>query len=160
MEEWIEHLFSEPVINLGDYSRIEFNGIVTPKSSLTNKVDSSIQIYDFDKAKLFDERHYYPEGQRVLINKALGFLPDNPKELILDIGSGSGNSITAALGIFSNAKIMATDISPSLLYIMKKNWMRILPTKDVWGWRVLMYTNSYLKKIHLIWRLVQPFYTI
>lgn len=116
----IEQLFSEQVINLGDYSQKEFDNIVAPKSSLTNILDSSIQVYDLDKAKLYDERHYYPEGQRILINKALGFLPQNPKDMILDIGSGSGNSITAALGIFPNAKILATDISPSLLYIMKK----------------------------------------
>ena len=120
MQKWdVEKLFSVPVINLGDYSQKEFNGIATPKSMLTDILDSSIQVYDFDKAKLYDERHYYPEGQRILINKALEFLPKNPKDLILDIGSGSGNSITAALGIFTNANILATDISPSLLHILK-----------------------------------------
>jgi ubiquinone/menaquinone biosynthesis C-methylase UbiE len=121
MSDWsIENLFAEPVVNLGEHAQPEFNGILTPESTLTNALDSSIQVYDIDKAAIYNERHYYPEGQRVLINNALKRIPDFPIDIILDIGSGSGNSITAALGILPEAKFVATDISPSLLYIMKK----------------------------------------
>lgn len=78
----IEQLFSEPVVNLGNYIQKDFDGIIGLESSLRDKLDCTIQVYDADKAALYDERHYYPEGQRILISKALDFLPQIPKDLI------------------------------------------------------------------------------
>lgn len=39
---------------------------------------------------------------------------------ILDIGSGSGNSTIPLLNMFNNSKIIASDLSLELLYILKK----------------------------------------
>lgn len=41
--------------------------------------------------------------------------------LVLDIGTGSGHTIGALLNQIKNSRIVATDLSPNLLYILRKN---------------------------------------
>ncbi len=70
-------------------------------------------------AKRHQQHHYF----RHHINRALSKINETPKEnsLILDIGSGSGNTVIPSLELFPNSKIIATDLSEYLLAILKKS---------------------------------------
>lgn len=113
-------LCNQPVIDLGDQLNERFNGIFSPHDHLTASGNAS-QVYDFDKARLYHQRHYFPAGIEVLMRRALTHHTLANNALVLDIGSGSGNSVAAMLRISDTAQVVATDVSPDLLAIMKES---------------------------------------
>ena len=79
--------------------------------------------------------HYFDAGHfETLLRLGLNGQVDYDAPLsILDVGSGSGNSVVAALKMFPNAVIYATDISPDLLLILD----RLLQAEPSWQDRVV-----------------------
>ena len=62
-----------------------------------------------------------PETER-LVEKAISWLRQNPtRRNIVDVGTGSGAIAIALAANFSDAKILATDISPEALKVAKRN---------------------------------------
>jgi ubiquinone/menaquinone biosynthesis C-methylase UbiE len=111
-------IFAEPLLDLGSQDEA-FAGILTPRSALgAAKVGVTAQFLEHA-----DEYHraYLDVGYwRFLLDKALttAALPTDPA-LIIDIGSGSGNSVIPLAERFPHARIVATDISPQLLAILR-----------------------------------------
>lgn len=113
-----DEIFAEPLVDLGgDDNR--FHGILTPESSLgVAKVGVTAQFLegaeDYHKA-YFDVGYW-----RFLLDNALGAAHGlGEPHTIIDIGSGSGNSVIPLADRFPDATIIATDISPQLLVILR-----------------------------------------
>lgn len=111
-------IFAEPLLDLGSQNEA-FAGILTPRSALgAAKVGVTAQF--LERADEYHRAYLNVEYWRFLLDKALtaaGPLPD--PVVIIDIGSGSGNSVIPLAWRFPDADIVATDISPQLLAILR-----------------------------------------
>lgn len=111
-------LFTETLVDLG-LTDPALRAILAPQSEIgTVKVGVTAQF--LDNAADYHESYRNIEYFRVLIDRALAKVaePLEPK-VILDIGSGSGNSVIPLLDRFPEAFVVATDISPQLLAILR-----------------------------------------
>lgn len=73
-----------------------------------------------EAADTYHERQFNIQGWKFMLSRALSFVDidrDAPID-ILDVGSGSGNTVLAAAELFTQAAIVASDISPNLLRIL------------------------------------------
>ena len=110
--------FLEPLVDLGADDPA-FAGIWTPTSAKgAAKVGVTAQFLD-DAAEY--HRRYLDVGYWALqLDEALAAAgPIAPPRTIIDIGSGSGNSVLPLADRFPDARILATDISPQLLAILR-----------------------------------------
>lgn len=109
---------NEDLADLGDVDGPEFAGILVPRIDLcAAKIGITDQF--LQKAETYHERYAAFPYFRVLIERATrGRLKAEPS-LILDIGSGSGNSVLPCLELFRHADIIATDLSENLLAILR-----------------------------------------
>jgi ubiquinone/menaquinone biosynthesis C-methylase UbiE len=114
----IDEIFAEPLVDLGaDDAR--FRGILTPASAVgAAKVGVTAQF--LDRAEEY-HRAYLDVGYwRWLLDNALAAAHGlGEPRTIIDIGSGSGNSVLPLADRFPGATIVATDISPQLLAILR-----------------------------------------
>jgi SAM-dependent methyltransferase len=89
-----------------------------PQASSRRPVGVTAQfLEDADKYHALYTAHGY---FRNLIQSAVSRAGIGKVEAVLDLGSGSGNSVVPALELFPAAEIVAVDISPQLLAILKK----------------------------------------
>lgn len=111
-------LFAELLADLGD-TEPTMRGILTPQSELgVTKVGVTAQF--LDNAADYHNSYTNIEYFRTLIERALARLSASfQPAVILDIGSGSGNSVIPLLDRFPAAFVVATDISPQLLAILR-----------------------------------------
>jgi ubiquinone/menaquinone biosynthesis C-methylase UbiE len=111
-------VFAEPLVDLGAEAPT-FEGIYTPKSFHgATKVGVTAQF--LENAEQY-HRSYFDTGYwNFLLGSALAAAgnPGAPTRII-DIGSGSGNSVIPLADRFPDAEIVATDISPQLLVILR-----------------------------------------
>jgi len=111
-------VFAEPLVDLGAAAPT-FEGIYTPESFHgATKVGVTAQF--LENAEQY-HRNYFDTGYwEFLLGNALAAAgnPDAPARII-DIGSGSGNSVIPLADRFPSAEIVATDISPQLLGILR-----------------------------------------
>lgn len=111
-------VFAEPLVDLG-VETAAFEGIYTPTSFHgATKVGVTSQF--LENAEQY-HRSYFDTGYwNFLLGNALTAAgnPETPRRII-DIGSGSGNSVIPLADLFPNAEIVATDISPQLLAILR-----------------------------------------
>lgn len=79
---------------------------------------TSHQFLDF--AEVYHKRHTDNEHWKNLILRGceIAKLKQNDKFKVLDIGSGSGNSVFATLDVLKKSEVYANDISPQLLKIL------------------------------------------
>lgn len=112
--------FVENPVNLGDVHGGNYDGIYSPaghvsapKKGVTEQFLANAETYH---QKYFNTEHF----ERLLtgVFERVKYEKHDPE--ILDIGSGSGNTIFPLMKMFPAARIVATDISPDLLAIMKK----------------------------------------
>jgi len=72
----------------------------------------------------YDDR-YYTDAVHGLFADVLESLHwEVQPQRVLDVGSGSGNSVVAALHILPEAYVVATDLSPQLLGILRRRLLR------------------------------------
>jgi ubiquinone/menaquinone biosynthesis C-methylase UbiE len=73
-----------------------------------------------ENADVYHQRYFNSASGRSILDIGLrvGNVDRSRRMDVLDIGSGSGNSVFAALDSLPNANIVATDISPTLLKIL------------------------------------------
>jgi SAM-dependent methyltransferase len=114
----VEDVFAEPLVDLGD-DDARFRGILTPASAVgAAKVGVTAQF--LDNAEHYHQAYLNVEYWRWLIDNALAAAHDlGEPRTIIDIGSGSGNSVLPLADRFPAATIVATDISPQLLAILR-----------------------------------------
>jgi len=77
-------------------------------------------------AQAYDEAYYQPEAMTTKLLSLLEYfddlkLPSSPD--ILDLASGTGNSLAAAARIFPGCRIVATDISPDMIKIISHRFI-------------------------------------
>ena len=111
-------VFAEPLIELGAETPA-FAGIYTPKSFHgATRVGVTSQF--LENAEHYHKSYFDTGYWNFLLGNALAAAgnPDAPGRII-DIGSGSGNSVIPLADRFPRAEILATDISPQLLAILR-----------------------------------------
>lgn len=109
-------MLKEPVIDLSQKLSDEFAGIFCPESFKLDFDNRGVSDQFLDSAEEYHNRYTnYPRFKGFLQN-AISKTSNLPEvKNILDIGSGSGNSLFPLFELFPEAKIKATDISPQLL---------------------------------------------
>jgi SAM-dependent methyltransferase len=124
----LSSIFAEPLVDLGSQTP-EFAGVYAPQSSLgAAKVGVTAQFLENAEAY---HRAYFDTGYwNFLLGNALreARIGAAPRRVI-DIGSGSGNSVIPLAERFPAAEIVATDISPQLLAILR-DFLRRRPDGD------------------------------
>jgi SAM-dependent methyltransferase len=105
------------LIDLGD-SAPHYKGIFIPRQDVAEaKVGITEQF--LANAGTYHERYSAVERFQRLIKRATEGRFARPPRMILDIGSGSGNSVFPCLQLFPDAEIVATDLSEDLLAILR-----------------------------------------
>jgi len=111
MREVVQSVLVEPVT--------EQDGIFTT-AALAPSDPVFVGKQFLDDAETYHAK-YFNVGQYVdLLAAGLEGIHLGSRVRILDLGSGSGNSVLAALRLFPDAEIVATDISPNLLRILRR----------------------------------------
>ena len=114
----VRDLFAEDLVDLGAEDA-RFRGIVTPRSE-HHAEKRGVTSQFLEHAAEYDRQYANVAHFRTLIDNALAALrPPLAPRTILDIGSGSGNSVIPLLDRFPDAFVVATDISPQLLAILR-----------------------------------------
>ncbi len=106
------------LIDMGSVSGPEFSGILMPAEDVgAAKIGITKQF--LQEAWVYHERYSATPYFRWLIEQATkGRLAREPS-IVLDIGSGSGNSVLPLLDLFPKARVVATDLSENLLAILR-----------------------------------------
>jgi len=121
-------VFAEPLVDLGGETP-QFAGVYAPRNTLgAAKVGVTSQF--LENAEHY-HRAYFDTGYwNFLLGNALtaARIAEAPRRII-DIGSGSGNSVIPLADRFPDAEIVATDISPQLLAILR-DFLRRRPEGD------------------------------
>jgi ubiquinone/menaquinone biosynthesis C-methylase UbiE len=124
----VASVFAEPLVDLGTQTPA-FAGIYAPQSSIgATKVGVTSQF--LENAEQYHRAYFDTEYWNFLLGNALEAAgePSAPARII-DIGSGSGNSVIPLANRFPDAEIVATDISPQLLAILR-DFLRQRPDSD------------------------------
>src|SRR5215467_3945399 len=124
-------VFAEPLVDLGSENPL-FAGVHTPRSTLgAAKIGVTSQFLENAEAY---HRAYFDTGYwNFLLGNALAAARvDGAPRRVIDIGSGSGNSVIPLADRFPEAEIVATDISPQLLAILR-DFLRKRPDNDRFG---------------------------
>jgi len=111
-------VFAEPLVDLGT-DNPAFAGIHTPGSFHgATKVGVTSQF--LENAEQYHKSYFDTGYWNFLLGNALAAagISAAPRRII-DIGSGSGNSVIPLADRFPDAEIVATDISPQLLAILR-----------------------------------------
>ncbi len=106
------------LVDMGDTVSPDLHGILIAEQDLQEtKVGITEQF--LENAGVYHQRYTSVAYFRRLIDDAVtNRIIGNP-ELILDVGSGSGNSVLPCLDLYPEAKIIATDLSQNLLAILR-----------------------------------------
>ncbi len=119
--DWVTDFFRSPLVDLGTFDA-RLAGIKTPAPEVgAEKIGLSAQF--LADAEIYDAKYTHARYMVDLLNRAfdsvgfdIGATPD-----VLDMGSGSGkNSLLPLFEIASQARVVATDLSPDLLEILRR----------------------------------------
>lgn len=115
----LQECFAEPLHDLGE-GEPRLRGIFTPASERGLAV-TGVTAQFLDDAGEYHKRYDNVEGCRAVIARLLSGGPSDAAgvRFILDVGSGSGNSVIPVLDLYPDAFVVATDISPQLLLILR-----------------------------------------
>jgi ubiquinone/menaquinone biosynthesis C-methylase UbiE len=121
-------VFAERLVDLGAETPA-FADIYTP-SSFHGATKVGVTAQFLDNAEQYHRSYFDTEYWNFLLGNALAAAgnPEAPRRII-DIGSGSGNSVIPLANRFPRAEIVATDISPQLLVILR-DFLRTRPDGD------------------------------
>jgi SAM-dependent methyltransferase len=126
--------FSVPLSPLSRASRVsessaagtgDLDGILIPSSEI-DRARVGVTSQFLEDADQYHQKYSASPYFKHLLERAIercGLKLDSP--VILDIGSGSGNSIFPCLEIFESPRIVATDISPDLLRVLALHVQKI-----------------------------------
>jgi SAM-dependent methyltransferase len=110
--------FSEPLVDMGEADS-RYVGILTPiseigleRKGITENFLSGADQW-FDRFEMFD--HVFS-----LLKPILGQYPTATEGTIVDVGCGFGNTTIPLLAHYPNLSVIATDLSPDLLAILRR----------------------------------------
>jgi SAM-dependent methyltransferase len=111
-------VFAEPLVRLDAEDRA-LEGIQTPARAL-GAVKIGVTAQFLECADEYHRHYLNLDYWRFLLERAFQEIGEmHDPSLIIDIGSGSGNSVIPLADRFPDANIVATDISPQLLAILR-----------------------------------------
>jgi SAM-dependent methyltransferase len=102
-----------------------FLGIYAVKSGYLDSSLVGVTDQFLEHAGNYDAKYFNYDRSKRLVEAGLKHArptPSNPE--VLDVGSGSGNSVLPILDMFTEARVVATDISPQLLVLLRNNLAR------------------------------------
>jgi ubiquinone/menaquinone biosynthesis C-methylase UbiE len=108
---------AEPIVDLSASDQL-FVDIYSPKSEL-GLARTGVTDQFLGNAQTYHERYADTGYWSMLLDAALDKTQASTPEVIIDIGSGSGNSVLPLLSKFPRAHVVASDISPNLLAILR-----------------------------------------
>lgn len=118
-DAWFRDVFACDVVDLGA-SDPRLEGILAPqtaKSERTGITDQFLEHAETYDAIYSNAAHFQDLFEKAF--RATGYSPQ-PDAAILDIGCGSGaNSVVPCLKLFPNCRIVASDLSPDLLRMLR-----------------------------------------
>jgi SAM-dependent methyltransferase len=124
------------MIEAGKYFRVpllEQDGILVPEPELSRSRIGVTEQF-LENAENYHERYHNTGYFKSLIEKALSRIGRLDQDItIVDVGSGSGNTVLPLLDLFPGSTIIAADISPDLLKIL----MRYVAANARWIGRVI-----------------------
>jgi SAM-dependent methyltransferase len=111
-------VFAEALVRLDAEDRA-LEGILTPAPAL-GAVKIGVTAQFLERADEYHRNYLNLDYWRFLLERAFQEIGEmHDPSLIIDIGSGSGNSVIPLADRFPDANIVATDISPQLLAILR-----------------------------------------
>jgi SAM-dependent methyltransferase len=122
--------FSVPLVDMAALGSPELAGILMPEPDIA-KAKIGITEQFLSDAETYHGKYTDTAYFRGLIQNALAradFAPKSP--LVLDLGSGSGNSVFPLLELFADGRVVATDLSPNLLAIMERHAATLVGVRD------------------------------
>jgi ubiquinone/menaquinone biosynthesis C-methylase UbiE len=126
---FVREVIPHDLVDLGQVAGAALAGVLIPRAEL-GKAKIGITDQFLRDARTYHERYSAVPYFRGLIEQATrGRLSVEPS-IILDIGSGSGNSVLPCLELFPNARVIATDLSENLLAILRDHVAENPSTRD------------------------------
>jgi SAM-dependent methyltransferase len=113
----LQEVFREPLRDLGE-DDARLRGILEPASERGARL-TGVTSQFLDDAATYHQRYDDVPWFREVIEGALRDRVQGPVARIIDIGSGSGNSVIPLLDLYPRAIVVATDISAPLLAILR-----------------------------------------
>ncbi len=110
--------FRIPLVDMGTVGRPDMAGIYMPEPEI-GKAPIGLTEQFLEDADVYHRKYTSTAYFKLLISDAMnriGFRAERPA--ILDVGSGSGNSVFPCLELFPDCRVVATDLSPNLLRIL------------------------------------------
>ena len=117
MDSALQERFAEPLLDLGEDDP-RLRAIFAPESE-RGGAKSGVTAQFLENAGEYHKRYPNVEWFRTVIRRFLGDPSAARARFILDVGSGSGNSVIPLLDLYPGAFVVATDISPQLLVILR-----------------------------------------
>ena len=96
-----------------------YKGVYAPVGFL-NKKKTGVGEFFLENADEYHKRYFNLEDTKPAVKKAIQMSKKNygNNPVILDLGSGTGNSVFSLVEIYPKATILATDISPQMVTIL------------------------------------------
>jgi ubiquinone/menaquinone biosynthesis C-methylase UbiE len=111
--------FTSPLIDLGEHESPRFAGVFAPQPEVGARRPGASATF-LENAEAYYERHQGFDYWKKVFEHALRSVGVTKADLIVEYGCGFGNGTLPLLELFHDARIVATDISPNLLAILKR----------------------------------------
>jgi len=118
--KWLASLMDCDLVDLGEEVDHSFAGIFTPAGEV-GKVPPGVTEQFFGDADRYYQRSDINHAEWLFRNTLKNIEAPPLDPVVLDVGSGPGASVIASLNVLDRPSIIATDISPILLRILKSN---------------------------------------
>lgn len=126
----LNKLYKKELFDLGKEAGEKYKNIYSPMYDEAT-VRSYVHDFYLDNAEEWDRKYTAFDYFRSILKNAFAHVETdfNKENMILDIGSGAGNTIIPLLEIFPNSKVIGSDISHEMLVFVNK-YLQDMPNKD------------------------------
>jgi ubiquinone/menaquinone biosynthesis C-methylase UbiE len=119
MERWDSRLFTDVLVDLGDHENDAFRGVMSPFGEVGRK-RLGVNATFLKKAESYYKKYQGFDYWRWALTEALTRIDVTEPKIIVEYGCGFGNATLPMLDIFPTSKVVASDISPNLLAILRR----------------------------------------
>lgn len=139
----VTDIYELPLFDLGSKGDSRLSGIISPiyDDSLVNKY---VQSQFFELAHKYIEKNQNTEIFRSLIQTAFQRIDFNPQgeRIILDIGSGAGNTVLPLLTLCPDSHVIASDLSVDMLAFLRLGLEKLIVDQEMDRSCFLMQLNA------------------
>src|SRR5215211_8753866 len=119
MNDWFAPAFKQPLLDLGEHESPAFAGVLSPRDEV-GTVRAGVNAVFLEDAETYYQRHQGFDYWFGLLKSTTDRLQLLDVTRIVEFGCGFGNSTIPMLDLFPNSTVVATDISPNLLAILRR----------------------------------------